>query len=236
MQTFNIENQAFFSIFSMENDLCPNNLQIIERIIQDKYVTYTWIAFSRKFDSIKLQTFKFENIRFKLSAQSEWSHCPCRDNGCHEQTIGSSTPFRKTGHLLIAPYEAVNEHSMPKKQSRPNFKDITHFRLVIATSTNRFQNGWCKSKRLGPGALFRAHWSPGLAFTYTCSPTVCRRKRYKLPFTNQRERFMEMEDAGRQLGETICRSSKKPTSKWLFARGVCTHLLNYHCCVNSART
>ena len=24
MQTFNIENQAFYSIFSMENDLCPN--------------------------------------------------------------------------------------------------------------------------------------------------------------------------------------------------------------------
>ena len=35
------------------------NLQIIERIIYDKGLTYTWIAFSRKFDSIKLQTFKF---------------------------------------------------------------------------------------------------------------------------------------------------------------------------------
>ena len=55
---------------------------------------------------------------------------------------------------------------MPKKQSRVNFKDRTHFRLVITTSTNRFQNGWCKSKRLGPGALFRAHWTPGPVFTY----------------------------------------------------------------------
>ena len=62
--------------------------------------------------------------------------------------------------MLIAPYEAVNEHStMPKNQSRVNLKDRTHFRLVITTSTNRFQNGWCKSKRLGPGALFRAHWT-----------------------------------------------------------------------------
>ena len=26
-----------------------------------------WIAFSRKFDSIKLQTFKFENIRLNLA-------------------------------------------------------------------------------------------------------------------------------------------------------------------------
>ena len=41
------------------------NLQIIERI------TYTWIAFSQKFDSIKLQTFRFENMKFKVSAQSE---------------------------------------------------------------------------------------------------------------------------------------------------------------------
>ena len=97
-----------------------------------------------------------------------------------------------------------------QKTSRANFKDITHFRLVITTSTNRFQNGWCKSKRLGPGALFRAHWTPGTAFTYTCSPTVCRRKRSKLLFTNQRERFMGMEDAERQLEETICSSSKKP--------------------------
>ena len=47
------------------------DLQIIERIIEDKDITYTWIAFSRKFDSIKLQTFKFENIKFKVSAQSE---------------------------------------------------------------------------------------------------------------------------------------------------------------------
>ena len=31
----------------------------MERIIYDKGLTYTWIAFSRKFDSIKLQTFKF---------------------------------------------------------------------------------------------------------------------------------------------------------------------------------
>ena len=54
-----------------------------------------------------------------------------------------------------------------QKNSRANFKDITHFRFVIATSTNRFQNGWCKSKRLGPGALFRTHWTPGPAFTYT---------------------------------------------------------------------
>ena len=44
--------------------------------------------------------------------------------------------------MLIAPYEAVNEHStMPKNQSRANLKDRTHFRLVITTSTNRFQNG-----------------------------------------------------------------------------------------------
>ena len=81
MQTFNIEDQAFYSIFSMENDPCQvkyrisskiiTNLQIIERIIEDKDITYTWIAFSRKFDSIKLQTFKFENIKFKVSAQSE---------------------------------------------------------------------------------------------------------------------------------------------------------------------
>ena len=167
------------------------------------------MAFSRKFDSIKLQTFKFENIRFKLSTQSEWSHCPCRNNGCYEQTIGSSTSFRRTSHMLIAPYEAVNEHStMPKNQSRVNLKDRTHFRLVITTSTNRFQNGWCKSKRLGPVALFRAHWTPGPAFTYTCSPTVCRRRRSKLLFINQRERFMGMEDGGRQLEETICSSSK----------------------------
>ena len=96
-----------------------------------------------------------------------------------------------------------------QKTSRANFKDITHFRLVITTSTNRFQNGWCKSKRLGPGALFRAHWTPGPAFTFSCIPTVCRRKRSKLLFTNQRERFMGMEDAGRQLEETICSSSKK---------------------------
>ena len=35
--------------------------------------------------------------------------------------------------------EAVHEHStMPKNQSRANFKDITHFRLVIAKSTNRY--------------------------------------------------------------------------------------------------
>ena len=90
---------------------------------------------------------------------------------------------------------------MPKNQSRAKFKDITHFRLLIATSTNRFQNGWCKRKRLGPGALFRAHRIPDPAFTYKCSPTVCRRKRSKLLFTNQRERFMGMEDAGRQLQE-----------------------------------
>ena len=91
-------------------------------------------------------------------------------------------------------------------QKTVNLKDITHFRLVIATSTNRFQNGRCKSKRLGPAALFRAHETPGPAFTYTCSPTVCRRKRSKLPFTNQR--FMGMEDAGRQLEETIVTSIK----------------------------
>ena len=122
--------------------------------------------------------------------------------------------------MLIAPYEAVNEHStMPRNESPVNFKDRTHFRLVITTSTNSFQNGWCKSKRLGPGALFRAHWTPGPAFTYTCSPTVCIRKRSKLLFTNQRERFMGMEDGERQLEETICSSSKKPTSKWLFTRG-----------------
>ena len=108
---------------------------------------------------------------------------------------------------------------MPRNKSPVNFKDRTHFRLVITTSTNSFQNGWCKSKRLGPGALFRAHWTPGPAFTYTCSPTVCIRKRSKLLFTNQRERFMGMEDGGRQLEETICSSSKKPTSKWLFTRG-----------------
>ena len=55
---------------------------------------------------------------------------------------------------------------MPRNESPVNFKDRTHIRLVITTSTNRFQNGWCKSKRLGPGALFRAHWTPGPAFTY----------------------------------------------------------------------
>ena len=60
----------------------------------------------------------------------------------------------------------MNTQQCQKKQSRANFKDRTHFRLVITTSTNRFQNGWCKSKRLGPGALFRAHWTPGPAFTY----------------------------------------------------------------------
>ena len=32
---------------------------------------------------------------------------------------------------------------------------------------------------------------------------------------------MGMGDGGRQLEETICCSSKKPTSKWLFTRGVC---------------
>ena len=74
----------------------------------------------------------------------------------------------------------MNTQQCQKKQSRANFKDRTHFRLVITTSTNRFQNGWCKSKRLGPGALFRAHWNPGPAFTYICSPTVCRRIRSKL--------------------------------------------------------
>ena len=47
------------------------NLQIIERIIEDKGLTYTWIAFSLKSVSIKLQTFKFENMKFKVSAQSE---------------------------------------------------------------------------------------------------------------------------------------------------------------------
>ena len=47
------------------------NLQIIEQIIYDKGLTYRWILFSQKFDSIKLQTFKFENIKFKVSAQSE---------------------------------------------------------------------------------------------------------------------------------------------------------------------
>ena len=44
--------------------------------------------------------------------------------------------------MLIAPYEAVNEHStMPRNESPVNFKDRTHFRLVITTSTNSFQNG-----------------------------------------------------------------------------------------------
>ena len=46
-----------------------------------------------------------------------------------------------------------------QKTSRALILKTTHFRLVITTSTNRFQNGWCKSKRLGPGALFRAHWT-----------------------------------------------------------------------------
>ena len=82
MQTFNTENQAFYSIFSIWkttliqikhriSSKIITNLQIIERIIYDKGLTYTWIAFSRKFDSINLQTFKFENIKLKVSAQSE---------------------------------------------------------------------------------------------------------------------------------------------------------------------
>ena len=111
MQTFNIENHAFYSIFSMENDPCPKiitNRQIIERIIYDKGLTYTWIAFSRKFYSIKLQTLKFENIKFKVSAQSEWSHCLCRNNGCHEKTIRGR--FEQLTTL--------------RSQSRAKFKDI----------------------------------------------------------------------------------------------------------------
>ena len=82
MQTFNTENQAFYSIFSIWkttliqikhriSSKIITNLQIIERIIYDKGLTYTWIAFSRKFDLINLQTFKFENIKLKVSAQSE---------------------------------------------------------------------------------------------------------------------------------------------------------------------
>ena len=82
MQTFNIENQAFYSIFSMENDLCPN---WTSNFLKNNHKSSDYRAdylrqmrylqvdsfFSKKIDSIKLQTFKFENIRFKLSAQSE---------------------------------------------------------------------------------------------------------------------------------------------------------------------
>ena len=81
MQTLNIENQALYCIFSMKKTLVQvnhrisskiiRNLHIIQRIISDKGLNYTWIAFSRKFDSIKLQTFKFENMKFKVSAHSE---------------------------------------------------------------------------------------------------------------------------------------------------------------------
>ena len=46
--------------------------------------------------------------------------------------------------------------------THPNRRACSQARLLIATSTNRFQDGWCKSKLLGPGALFRArpHWTP----------------------------------------------------------------------------
>ena len=108
-----------------------------------------------------------------------------------------------------------------QKTSRVNFKDITHFRLVIAISTNRFKMADARVND-SDQELFSELTEPLVRpLLIHGSPTVCRRKRSKLLFTNQRERFMGMEDAGRQLEETICSSSKKPTSKWLFARGVC---------------
>ena len=88
-----------------------------------------------------------------------------------KKTIGSSIPFRNPFRNLM---RLLMNTQRSQKTSRAQIW------LVIATSTNRFQNGWCKSKRLGPGALFRAHWNPGPAFTYICNPTICRRIRSKL--------------------------------------------------------
>ena len=84
------------------------NLQIIERVIYNKDLTYKWIAFSRKFDSIKLQTFEFENVTFKVSTQSEWSHCLSRNNGCHEKTKRDRFEQQRT----------------LRSRSRAKFKDI----------------------------------------------------------------------------------------------------------------
>ena len=95
------------------------NLQIIERIIEDKDITYTWIAFSWKFDSIKLQTFKFENIKFKVSAQSEWSHCLSRNNG---KTIRGR----------------VEQQTTLRSQSHAKFKDIRALAACVCYSDKIF--------------------------------------------------------------------------------------------------
>ena len=136
MQTFNIENQAFYRIFSMENDPVHvkyrisskiiTNRQIIERVIYDRGLTYTWTAFSRKFYSIKLQTLKFENIKFKVSARSKWSHCLCRNNDCHEKTIRGR----------------FEQQTTLRSQSSAKFKDIIVLQLEFATPTKCFQDIW----------------------------------------------------------------------------------------------
>ena len=94
------------------------NLQIIERIIYDKGLTYTWIAFSRKLDSINLQTFNSENMKFKVSGQSEWSHCLSRNNGCHENTI----PGR------------FEQQTTLRSQSRAKFKEIRALSACVCYS------------------------------------------------------------------------------------------------------
>ena len=93
-------------------------LQIIERIIYDKGLTYTWIAFSRKFDSIKLQTFKFENMKFKVRAHLDWRHCLSRNNGCHEKTIRGR----------------FEQQTTLRGQSRAKFKDIRALAACVCFS------------------------------------------------------------------------------------------------------
>ena len=94
------------------------NLQIREQIIYDKGLTYRWIAFSRKFDSIKLQTFKFEITKFKVSAQSERSHFLSRNNGCHEKTIRGR----------------FEQQTTLRSQSRAKFKDIRPLAACVCYS------------------------------------------------------------------------------------------------------
>ena len=81
MQTFNIENQAFYRTFSMENDLCPSkSSHFFKNNQKSSYYRADYLrqrpylhvdSFSRKFDPINLQTFNSENMRFKVNGQSE---------------------------------------------------------------------------------------------------------------------------------------------------------------------
>ena len=102
------------------------NLQIIERI------TYTWIAFSQKFDSIKLQTFRFENMKFKVSAQSEWSTVGVKSLSQSKQWL----PWKNnTGSLWIADN---NEKPVAREISR--HQSTCGLRLLL--QQNCFQDIW----------------------------------------------------------------------------------------------